>query len=387
MKAIRNMVQSAATRMAGDTEESKRTEEVVARSARVQRALDAYCAKLLEMNAASRALFAELDGFYPAGGPLANPLHALAAAEAASPWSEASGTTRTEAMQMVLATPSAGIGRIAHGITEGVKARDTLAQEVAHYTEKVGRLQTEAAAVRPADRDAAKAKLDDNKEKLARAMDAHKEKLHAVSFALDALDGDIAAVLTPTVIQLIKAQMSWLTDSVNFYNKALEQVDTAATLVPRRASAVHTGASASAAAAATAAATTAPAAAAAAAAAAATAPATAATASPSAVAAGASPAGALRPQPLIVRGLAQYTAGADGDVSFEAGDVFLVTRKNGDGWWDARNGDQFGVCPNNFVKEVCCYMLLVAHGVLTANTFHTCSPHPTPTHRRARRRR
>lgn len=200
-----------------------------------------------------------------------------------------------------------------------------------------------------------------------------------VQEAVAALQPDMIAVLTPTVMQLIKMQSSHHTEVTQFMDAALQKIPldahnrpimaapppaakpvgkagqipgyapppvpttttTAGRTSPHRAGGGGTTAGLGAASAA--------------AAAAAAGRGTTATGGKGATTV---PAGVQQqqqpalPDLQVVRADADFTAQADGDVSFQEGDMLLVTRKDESGWWDCRVGDEFGVCPSNYVSPI-----------------------------------
>lgn len=44
-----------------------------------------------------------------------------------------------------------------------------------------------------------------------------------------------------------------------------------------------------------------------------------------------------------------YESSEQGDLTFQQGDVILVTKKDGD-WWTGTVGDKSGVFPSNYVR-------------------------------------
>jgi len=348
-------------------EEARRTEEVLAQSQRVQRVLDAYCLKQAEANTSARELFQELAVFYPDIGPLAPALIQFSVDDPASPWSVQASSARAEAMKLNLATPTAGLGAIAGRITEAIRQRELLHAEANHYQDKVGRLQQEFVNAKEKDKGKAKEKLDENKGKLSAAMDSYAAKKREVDAALASLDSDIVAVLTPTVTQLTKTVQTYHADSAAFISGGLEGVH-AAVAAQRRASATAMGGGGArpsmtggtplgAAAAAAAASATASGGAGG--------PALQFTpvavpmagfmgGAPSAASAAAAPpvVSGSRSSNFPVRGLADYAAQQDGDLSFGKKELFLITERAADGWWKGRRGEEIGVCPSNFVAEV-----------------------------------
>lgn len=72
--------------------------------------------------------------------------------------------------------------------------------------------------------------------------------------------------------------------------------------------------------------------------------------------------------PLPAEYVAMYTyeSSEQGDLSFQQGDVVVVTRKEGD-WWTGVVGGKNGVFPSNYVKprdsmsEVILYCLAAPH--------------------------
>lgn len=45
-----------------------------------------------------------------------------------------------------------------------------------------------------------------------------------------------------------------------------------------------------------------------------------------------------------------YQSQETGDLSFNAGDMIIVTKKEGD-WWTGRNGSSIGIFPSNYVQK------------------------------------
>jgi hypothetical protein len=39
-------------------------------------------------------------------------------------------------------------------------------------------------------------------------------------------------------------------------------------------------------------------------------------------------------------------------LQLKTGDIVLVLKKNDDGWWEARGGEEFGSVPMNYLEEV-----------------------------------
>jgi len=57
-------------------------------------------------------------------------------------------------------------------------------------------------------------------------------------------------------------------------------------------------------------------------------------------------------EPVKVRGLYDYTATADTELSFHEGDIFYVTLQDDSGWWYATIDDKQGFVPENYVEVV-----------------------------------
>jgi len=57
-------------------------------------------------------------------------------------------------------------------------------------------------------------------------------------------------------------------------------------------------------------------------------------------------------EPVKVRGLYDYTAAADTELSFKEGDIFYVTLQDDSGWWYATIDDKQGFVPENYVEVV-----------------------------------
>jgi len=57
-------------------------------------------------------------------------------------------------------------------------------------------------------------------------------------------------------------------------------------------------------------------------------------------------------EPVKVRGLYDYTASCDTELSFKEGDIFYVTLQDDSGWWYATIDDQQGFVPENYVEVV-----------------------------------
>jgi len=57
-------------------------------------------------------------------------------------------------------------------------------------------------------------------------------------------------------------------------------------------------------------------------------------------------------EPVKVRGLYDYTASADTELSFKEGDIFYVTLQDDSGWWYATIDDKQGFVPENYVEVV-----------------------------------
>lgn len=66
-----------------------------------------------------------------------------------------------------------------------------------------------------------------------------------------------------------------------------------------------------------------------------------------------------------------YESSEQGDLSFQQGDVVMVTRKEGD-WWTGVVGGKTGVFPSNYVKprdsmsEVTLHAMAAHHPVVSA---------------------
>jgi len=56
--------------------------------------------------------------------------------------------------------------------------------------------------------------------------------------------------------------------------------------------------------------------------------------------------------PVKVRGLYDYTASADTELSFKEGDIFYVTLQDDSGWWYATIDDKQGFVPENYVEVI-----------------------------------
>jgi len=57
-------------------------------------------------------------------------------------------------------------------------------------------------------------------------------------------------------------------------------------------------------------------------------------------------------EPVKVRGVYDYTATADTELSFKEGDIFYVTLQDDSGWWYATIDDKQGFVPENYVEVV-----------------------------------
>lgn len=55
---------------------------------------------------------------------------------------------------------------------------------------------------------------------------------------------------------------------------------------------------------------------------------------------------------MRVRGLYDYTATCDTELSFREGDVLSVTEQDDSGWWYAELNGQSGFVPNNYVEVI-----------------------------------
>ena len=54
----------------------------------------------------------------------------------------------------------------------------------------------------------------------------------------------------------------------------------------------------------------------------------------------------------IVQAIANYKATADGDISFNEQDIFLILHKDKSGWWDSRFQSEYGICPSNYIRSL-----------------------------------
>jgi hypothetical protein len=76
----------------------------------VAAAIEAYVTKLMETNAASRALWTEMRELYPAAGPLEATITRLGAWEVgSSPWTEHGTSNMAERMRMAAEEPTAQV--------------------------------------------------------------------------------------------------------------------------------------------------------------------------------------------------------------------------------------------------------------------------------------
>ena len=57
-------------------------------------------------------------------------------------------------------------------------------------------------------------------------------------------------------------------------------------------------------------------------------------------------------EPIKVRGVYDYTATCDTELSFKEGDIFYVTLQDDSGWWYATIDDKQGFVPENYVEVV-----------------------------------
>lgn len=204
MKSIRHALHKV-TVTGGD--EAKRLGELESHAARVPHALQEYTGKQGGADAAAAALLAELHALYPESGPLAPALASLANAPDV-PWSAAAGVSRGEELRMHVIVPAEGIVSLARRAAADVRERDALKAEADHYQEKVGKLQQEAvgtAGGSKAKQEAAAGRLAENKTKLLAAMDAYSTKRAAVIEMMGRIDGDVASLLTPTTMQLLRS--------------------------------------------------------------------------------------------------------------------------------------------------------------------------------------
>jgi hypothetical protein len=65
------------------------------------------------------------------------------------------------------------------------------------------------------------------------------------------------------------------------------------------------------------------------------------------------PAAAAAPQTQIrVRGLYDYTATNETELSFREGDILSISEQDDSGWWYAELNGQFGFIPNNYVEVI-----------------------------------
>lgn len=83
---------------------------MASRSASVAAAIEAYVTKLMETNAASRALWTEMRELYPSAGPLEATITRLGAWEVgSSPWTEHGTSNMAERMRMAAEEPTAQV--------------------------------------------------------------------------------------------------------------------------------------------------------------------------------------------------------------------------------------------------------------------------------------
>jgi len=57
-------------------------------------------------------------------------------------------------------------------------------------------------------------------------------------------------------------------------------------------------------------------------------------------------------EPVKVRGLYDYKASCDTELSFNEGDIFVVTLRDDSGWWYAQIDDKMGFVPENYVEII-----------------------------------
>jgi hypothetical protein len=58
---------------------------------------------------------------------------------------------------------------------------------------------------------------------------------------------------------------------------------------------------------------------------------------------------ALPPGVFVVRAVADFEGGEETDLSFETGDIIVVTRRS-ENWWYGEIGEQEGWMPSNYVE-------------------------------------
>jgi hypothetical protein len=258
-----------------------------------------------------------------------------------------------------------GLGALTKRIADTITHRNVLAQEKSHYLEKVGQLQANYNSAKPALRDAAKEKLTENQTKLRKVLDEHTTVARNVEEWTQSLDSDMANVLTPMVLSVIRTQAAVHTECASFGTSAISLMG--ARVAPPHPKPLPEGVAglmahhhqlptdpqAGAASSAGAALPMPPAAAstpqperpspAAQSASVADAAAVAAAASSSAP-----PPSLPRVQPFVAVADADWEAAAEGDLSIQAGALVLVFGADSEGWWDARVSDESGLVPSNF---------------------------------------
>jgi len=60
----------------------------------------------------------------------------------------------------------------------------------------------------------------------------------------------------------------------------------------------------------------------------------------------------LPSQPFKVRGVYDYVATCDTELSFKEGDILMISEKDESGWWYAQMGNKAGFVPNNYVEPI-----------------------------------
>ena len=177
---------------------------------------------------AALGLLKSLHAFYPEVGPLSSTLQSLSTDSPENVFGAGTTAARIELMGMHLNSAAEGITTMVKRLSNDLQRRVALAKEVEHYTEKVGKLQESYNSARQDKRDAAKEKLESNRSKLHDTAD----ELGVINRAVESLDTDISAVLTPTTLQILRVFMVHCTETLQFFNKSLENVSSSSATSP-----------------------------------------------------------------------------------------------------------------------------------------------------------
>lgn len=363
---IRASVHSLHAKLQTRDEETLRALELTSKSGDVVSALEHYASAYQSFAAASRQLYSSIGSFYPAQGSLRPALDALVKNTSDSPFSDQAVTSRIEAMRQLEPVVS-GLGALTKRIADTIVERNVLAQEKEHYLMKVGALQANLNTAKPAHRDAAKEKLTENQVKLRKVLDEHAALARRVEDWTASLDSDMASVLGPTVLSVMRTQAALHTDCAAFNTACIGKVGTGSTLrpspPPQTTSSASSGIdpyntslgggvtkrSSLSAPQDSLADSAAP-------------PPTALVAGPAASDSAAESAAPIaappaappvssslkRVQPFVAVADADWAGQAEGDLALLAGALVLVFGQDDDGWWDARVSDESGLVPSNF---------------------------------------